>query len=123
VTWDRFDREVLGCNYQGYNPKSRETGCDVWCLPEAAGHPVLQNVQPARWHSRSWLYRQSPLAETAIVLLKGRWSDVDPEEPVAWTNTYEGGRVFYTTLGHPEDFKSEPFQQLLLSAIRWTIGR
>ena len=123
VIWDRFDREVLGCNYAGYNPKSRETGCDVWCLPETNKHPVLQNVQPARWHSRSWLYRQSPLAETATVLLQGRWSDADPAEPVAWTTTYEGGRVFYTTLGHPDDFHSAPFQQLLLGAIHWTMGR
>ena len=41
VVWDRFDQEVLGCNYQGYNPKSRETGCDVWIVPEAADHPIL----------------------------------------------------------------------------------
>ena len=27
VVWDRFDQEVLGCNYQGYNAQSRETGC------------------------------------------------------------------------------------------------
>ena len=40
----------------------------------------------------------------------GRWSTEDPDEPVAWTNTYAGGRVFYTTLGHPGDFDNRAFQ-------------
>jgi hypothetical protein len=121
VIWDRFDREVLGCNYAGYNPKSRETGCDVWLLPATAGHPILRHVTPAQWHSPCWIYRQRPLGGATTVLVMGRWSKADPDEPVAWTNTYRGGRVFYTTLGHPGDFKMEPFNQLLLGAIRWAL--
>ena len=118
VVWDRFDQEVLGCNYQGYNPKSRETGCDVW-------------IAPRRPNIRSC--RESPLSFTAPrgstgssrwpTRLKcccaGRWSTEDPDEPVAWTNTYAGGRVFYTTLGHPGDFENPAFQRLLLNAIHW----
>ena len=118
VVWDRFDQEVLGCNYLGYNPKSRETGCDVWIVPESADHPILAGVQ-SKFHSPAWIYRQVPLADTTRVLLRGRWSTEDPDEPVAWTNTYAGGRVFYTTLGHPGDFESEAFQHLLLNAIHW----
>jgi nicotinamidase-related amidase len=120
VVWQDFDREVLGCHYQGYNPKSRETGCDVWLAPEAAGHPVLAGVE-AKFHSPAWIYRQRPLAATARVLLVGRWSNEDPDEPVAWTNTYQGGRVFYTTLGHPGDFQVPAFQRLLTNAIRWAL--
>jgi hypothetical protein len=122
VVWDRFDQEVLGCNYQGYDPKSRTTGCDVWIPPEAAGHPLLAGVAP-KFHSPCWLYRQRPLAESVRVLLAGRWSPTAPEEPVAWTNTYRGGRVFYTTLGHPADFEIEAFRRLLLNAIDWSLGR
>lgn len=120
VIWDRFDREVLGCNYQGYNPKSRKTGCDVWCVPEAAGHPILKGVAP-RWHSSSWLYRLRPLAPATTVLVMGRWSTEDPDEPVAWTYTYDGARVFYTMLGHPDDFRSEPFLRMLENAIQWCL--
>jgi len=123
VIWERFDRDVLGCNYTGYNPKSRATGCDVWRVPEAAGHSILKDVAPARWHSSSWIYRQRPLGDGTSVLLVGRWSQEDPEEPVAWVRSREGGRVFYTTLGHPNDFKQEPFNQLLLGAIRWALPR
>jgi nicotinamidase-related amidase len=123
VIWDRFDREVLGCTYAGYNPKSRQTGCDVWRVAEAAGHPIVKDLAPAQWHSPSWIYRQRPLAEGVTVLMTGRWSTADPDEPVAWTHTYQGGRVFYTTLGHPGDFQMEPFNQLLLGAIRWALER
>jgi len=121
VVWDHFDREVLGCNYQGYNQKSRATGCDVWIATDASAHPILEGVE-SKFHSPSWIYRQRPLAPTARVLLMGRWSSEDPDEPVAWTNTYQGGRVFYTTLGHPGDFLNQSFQRLLLNAIHWAIG-
>jgi nicotinamidase-related amidase/type 1 glutamine amidotransferase len=118
VVWDRFDQEVLGCNYQGYNPKSRQTGCDVWIVNGSAAHPILQGVA-AKFHSPSWIYRQRPTALTATPLLAGRWSSEDPEEPVAWTNSYQGARVFYTTLGHPGDFQLAAFQRLLRNAICW----
>jgi hypothetical protein len=121
VVWDRFDREVLGCNYQGYNPRSRATGCDVWAAPEAVNHPTLRGVEP-KFHSPSWIYRQRPLSDGVGVLLMGRWSEEDPEEPIAWTNTDQGSRVFYTTLGHPGDFQNEAFRKLLLNAIRWAAG-
>ncbi|MES2694805.1 MAG: hypothetical protein V4773_15135 [Verrucomicrobiota bacterium] len=38
-------------------------------------------------------------------------------------NEYNGGRVFYTSLGVPEDFKDENFRRLLLNAINWTARR
>jgi type 1 glutamine amidotransferase len=57
------------------------------------------------------------------VLLMGRWSAEDPEEPVAWTNTYRGGRMFYTTLGHPGDFQNEAFRRMLVNAVRWSLDR
>jgi nicotinamidase-related amidase len=122
VVWDRFDREVLGCNYQGYNAKSRQTGCDVWVAPGAAGHSILRGVAP-EFHSPCWIYRQRPLADSTQTLLMGRWSKEDPDEPIAWTNTYQDARVFYTTLGHPGDFQIEAFNRLLLNAIHWSLCR
>lgn len=123
VVWSAFDQEVLGCHYQGYDAQSRQSGCDVWLLPRAADHPILEGVQPANFHSRSWLYKLRPLAGTVTPLMEGRWSDDGPTQPVAWTNTYHGGRVFYTALGHPDDFKLEPFNRLLLNGIRWALGQ
>jgi type 1 glutamine amidotransferase len=34
-----------------------------------------------------------------------------------------GGRVFYTSLGGPDDFKNESFRRLVVNAIFWTAKR
>ena len=121
VIWPAFDREVLGCHYQGYAAESRRNGCDVWVLPEAADHPILEGVEPTRFHSPCWLYKQRPLAAAVTPLLIGRWSEDGPTEPAAWTNTYQGARVFYTTLGHPDDFKIPQFNRMMVNAIGWAL--
>jgi len=47
----------------------------------------------------------------------------DGDYPLAWTNTYEKGRIFYTALGHREDVWTNPkFQQHLLGGIAWALG-
>ena len=121
VIWRDFDQEVLGCHYHGYNAEARNTGSDVWALPGPRQHPILAGLTKARFHSPMWIYRQNPLAPGTTVLFEGRWSDQEPEEPVAWTTTYEGGRVFYTTLGHWDDFKNSKFNRLLKNAIQWAL--
>ena len=45
------------------------------------------------------------------------------EEPVTWTRTHAGGRVFYTSLGHQEDFEEPNFLRLLANAVLWCGGR
>ena len=44
-------------------------------------------------------------------------------EPVAWTRKNHDGRVFYTSLGGPDDFKKKVFQTMLVNAIFWTAER
>lgn len=40
--------------------------------------------------------------------------------PVAWYHDYDGGRAFYTALGHvPQNFSDPDFQNHLLGGIRW----
>jgi len=47
-----------------------------------------------------------------------------PAEPVLWTNVTEaGGRVVYTSLGHPDDFKEAAFNRLLSNAVHWAAGQ
>jgi nicotinamidase-related amidase len=121
VVWPDFDQEVLGCHYRGYHAAARETGTDVWTVPEASRHPVLRGLANTRFHSPMWIYRVTPLAPATEVLLRGRWSDHDPEEPVAWVNSREGSRVFYTCLGHPDDFAIPAFRRLLRNAVEWAV--
>jgi len=123
VIWNDFDKEVLGCNYQGYDPASRETGSDVWVVDEAKEHPIIYGIDPSGFHSTSWLYKLNPLSDSTTLLTKGGWSEDQPEEPVTFTNTYEGGRIFYTSLGHPDDFEDDFFCKMLANAIYWAVGK
>jgi nicotinamidase-related amidase/type 1 glutamine amidotransferase len=107
VCWWGLDREVLGCKYAGYDKRSRQTGCDVWIAKEARKHPILHGIDPNGFHSTSWIYKLNPLAEGTTLLMEGRWSDNESVQPVAFTNTFCDARVFFTSLGHPDDFKNE----------------
>ena len=121
VIWRDFDQEVLGCHYAGYDKRSRRTGCDVWVAEKAKTHPILHGIDPNGFHSASWIYKLNALAEGTTLLMAGRWSENEPVEPVAFTNTFCDGRVFFTSLGHPDDFKNESFLKLLANGIYWAL--
>ena len=71
----------------------------------------------------SWLYKTSPLHPGANVLLMGRVGSRKPYEPVSWTYIHRGGgRSFYTSLGHPDDFDDPNFVKILRNAVDWCLG-
>ena len=66
--------------------------------------------------------RNPGLSKEVNVLLTG--SIPGHTEPVAWTRIHNGGRVFYTSLGHREDVWTNPkWQQHLMGGIAWTLGQ
>jgi nicotinamidase-related amidase len=127
--WLKFDPEVLGGNYHGHygsGPKCTVTPAPVFRQEDAGaadaqGHPILADVQ-VPFTSNGSLYEASPLAASAKPLLVGTIPDKEPE-PVAWTNSYKNSRVFYTSLGHPDDFKIAAFRQLLINAVFWAMDK
>ena len=58
------------------------------------------------------------VAKDVTVLMTG--TIPDHTEPVTWVREHKGGRVFYTSLGHPDDFKDENFVRMLTNAVFWT---
>jgi type 1 glutamine amidotransferase len=79
------------------------------------------------------IYQMSDFkAETSHVLLQLDPSSVDVNKngvrrryynwPLAWTRTVDGGRMFYTALGHEEAVWNDPrYQTLLLNGIKWVM--
>jgi type 1 glutamine amidotransferase len=132
--WNGFAEKAFGAP-PGWGGKSNHTHCghdcstDVSIIPDAAKNPLLTGVAPT-FHVRSWLYKVQPdyPAAGATWLLMGK--AVNPnrkdfaDNPVAWTwqNSF-GGKIFLTTMGHPEDFKVESFQRLVINAIHWEVGK
>jgi len=123
--WPEFDRDILGGNYTGHHgnrgPKAPRTL--VRTLPEAAKHPILTGLPAEEFVVASWLYKTSPLSRKATPLLTGRVEGRPMPEPVAWTFTSPaGGRVFYTSLGHPDDLRLPAVRRLLRNGIYWASG-
>lgn len=117
--WD-FVPEILGCENKGYG--SPELGTEVAVVPEEDDHPILEGFEPAQWHSKGNVYYVAPLLDQeATVLLTGRVEN--KVEPIAWTRTAAKSRVFYTSLGYPEDFEIPQFRHLLVNGIRWALNQ
>ena len=121
--WLDFDRTVLGGNYRGHHANHAQdeaTTSYVWVPDGSQTHPILTDVAPGERRTASWLYKTSPLGPATKVLMMGRVGSRQPQEPVAWTNVSPaGGRVFYTSLGHPDEFKDKDFRRMLLNATYW----
>lgn len=118
--WPEFDRDVLGGNYTGHHgePKTAADRTRIAVIAAAAEHPILRGVSVEDFSSSGSLYKVSPLSRTATPLLMGTAPNNAPQEPVAWTNRVGKSRVFYTSLGHKDDFQNPAFKQLLENAIR-----
>lgn len=121
VDWWDFVPDYFGHKNAGYG--KLEDGTAVTPEPGAEAHPILKGVKPLAWQSKGSLYRVLPLLdEKAVVLLQG--SDGKEKQPVAWTrSSRHGGRIFYTSLGYPDDFSQPPFQTLLRNGLSWAMGK
>jgi type 1 glutamine amidotransferase/nicotinamidase-related amidase len=119
LDWPKFDPEVLGGNYHNHHPAGPK--CTVTPAANAQSDPILAGVK-LPFTSDGSLYKVSPLAASTKALLIGTIPD-QPPEPVAWTNHYGRSRIFFTSLGHPNDFKNPAFRRLLLNAVFWALNK
>lgn len=121
AAWQEFDSEVIGGHYTGHYGKDKVA---VSQAPGADSSPILRGVTVARLEGNGGLYKVSPLAATSVPLLVGTIPG-QPPEPVAWTHRQgaKQGRVFFTSLGHPDDFQIPEFRQLLVNAVAWVLAR
>jgi type 1 glutamine amidotransferase len=125
---DGFGLDVFGQKWVTHHGSQSST--DVAVHATSAAHPILRGVAP--FHARSWLYHVAPLNGEATVLLDGtsinsnkaaKVAEFPLTQPVAWTRQYKASRVFFTTLGHPEDFAQESMRRLVVNGIYWALGR
>ena len=116
--WKAFDPDVLGGSYHGHHGNTHKTRVTV--IAAAAEHPILRGFEP--FTSSGSLYNVRPLAPTAGPLLRGTIPGAEPE-PVAWTHTHGKARVFYTSLGHWDDFANSGFVRFLANGVWWALNK
>lgn len=115
--WPEFDAQVFGGNYNGHHGNALQA--TIQAADGALSHPILEGVDVQPFTAGGSLYRTSPLADATQLLLAGSVPG-HPSEPVAWTfQRADGGRSFYTSLGHRSDFANPAFTRMLTGALRW----
>jgi len=101
-----------------------------------ATHPSTSFL-PARWTVNDECYYSNELNPDIHVLLSADLTTVDDKErekypgrtfgdlfPLCWCHTFDGGREWYTALGHDASFYSDPlFRKHLKGGIAWAVGR
>ncbi len=119
MEWKEFDKDVLGCNYQGH-----EVANSLTQVMLVEGH--FKNINFERVKNEklaSHLYKVNPLAKDAKVLLQGKSVPGDKIEPVVWVRDNPEGRAACFTLGHFDEMKHEEIQQVLKSTIDLLLGK
>jgi putative heme-binding domain-containing protein len=121
--WPSFDVDVLGCNYQGHYSNSGPNGAPSYVRIIPGASPILTGLPTNELEVQGSLYKSRNPAPTVTPLMTGRLASGSEIEPVAWINTAHNRRVFYTSLGTPDNFKQPFFRELLLNGIAWALDR
>lgn len=118
--WPEFDADVFGGNYHGHYANDLKS---IVTINQAQRqNPILAGIPDKPFPQAYSLYEVSPLAKKTTVLMTGK-IEGKPAEPVAWTfKRKDGGKSFYTSLGHKGDFKQREYVRLLTNGIYWAAG-
>lgn len=121
--WPEFTQAVLGGENAGYETKGLPYTVSVI---KGIKTPLLEGVNAANIRGHQSLYKVLPLAADATPILMGTAGAgaSTPPQPVAWTRSYgaKRARIFYTSLGAPEDMRISDVRRLLVNAVKWTLA-
>lgn len=130
----RWFNELAGCDF---NSDSEFLEARVVVDPAAKGHPAVQGVGETFLYKADWTNHDRTVTGLPgfQVLLRVDEASYEPvrdyfrerggmamgnDHPIAWTNTLNGGRFFYTELGHDVRSLETPFgRRHIVEAIRW----
>ena len=91
-------------------------------------HPSTEHFPASFTRTDEWYNFQAQPAATVQVLLRideASYSGgtMGATHPIAWAQAYDGGRAWYTAMGHTIESYGEPlFVQHLAGGIRWAAG-
>jgi type 1 glutamine amidotransferase len=93
-----------------------------------ATHPSTKHL-PAMWRRRDEWYnfRSDPSSRVNVLIQIDETTysggKMGASHPITWYHRYDGGRAWYTALGHTaESYQDELFLNHLLGGIRWAAG-
>lgn len=95
---------------------------------ESASHPSTESLPATFTRTDEWYNFVAAPASGVLVLLSLDESSytggtMGGEHPIAWAHTYDGGRAWYTGMGHTEaSFSEAQFRAHLLGGMQWALG-
>jgi cytochrome c len=107
---------------------------EVEVTSEEREHPATEHLPPRfRFTDEIYNFDRNPRFDNEILLTIDEAGFIYPnlpdtpsmgaDHPIAWHKEFDGGRSFYTNLGHsPETWTDPLFQEHLLEGIRWAAG-
>lgn len=134
-----FGDKVFGTPYVVHMAGTTDITVDA----ENKTHPILSHVKETKWISAGTLYltKFSPETQSTIKPLLSGFGKIGKPKTItrsfgtvsinkeetakvawAWENEW-GGKVFFTSLGHPGDFSIESFNRIWLNAVHWSVGK
>jgi type 1 glutamine amidotransferase len=91
---------------------------------------IATKMLPTTWpHTDEWYNFKDVNPDIKVLISVDEKSytggEMNGNHPIAWYHNFEGGRAFYTALGHTkEDFTTDTlFTQHLLGGIKYALGR
>ena len=121
--WE-FYKNMIGAQFKSH-PKTQEAKMKVY---KNDPHPAVAHLSDEWIKVDEWYNFKEALPSYANVLLELDESSysgkrMGTKHPIAWYHVYEGGRIFYTGLGHtPESFEDEKYLNHLREGIKWAAG-
>ncbi|MEM7048794.1 MAG: ThuA domain-containing protein [Acidobacteriota bacterium] len=97
---------------------------------EAPTHPGAGFTAPTTSFEDEWYnFRANPRSVVEVVLTLDEDSynpgsgAMGDDHPIAWAHDFDGGRAFYTALGHrSETFQDSRFKEQIRGALAWAAG-
>ncbi|MEO6221429.1 MAG: ThuA domain-containing protein, partial [Ginsengibacter sp.] len=120
--WGWYGR-LVGAYFNGHPDKWQEADLHI----TDSAHPATKGL-PIMWKRTDEWYNFKKLNKDVHVLItidesKYTGGTNGANHPMSWYHDYDGGRSFYTALGHTEASYTEPlFLKHLLGGIKYAIG-
>jgi type 1 glutamine amidotransferase len=102
---------------------------DAQVIVEDPAAPAAQTLPESWTRTDEWYNFQTNPRDTVHVILtvdetSYEGGTMPDDHPIAWSHEYDGGRAFYTAMGHTVESFSEPlYLEHLIGGIEWAGGR
>ena len=119
----KFYTDMVGAQFKSH-PKQQTAIMKVY---KNDNHPAIAHFGETFTHFDEWYNFKKPVVKHANILLELDESSytgkrMGTKHPISWYHHYEGGRIFYTGMGHTKkSYTNKDFLQHVKEGLKWTM--